>query len=51
MKPREGIFAVLLAAAATLISVGVTHLSIPAGLIAAGVLLGGWAWLVLHEMR
>ncbi len=46
---RELIFAVLLAAAGALIVLGFFDMYRPAGFVSAGVLLGGWSWLVLAD--
>lgn len=47
---RERIFAVLLAVAGGLIVAGVALWSDVFALVAAGVLLGAWAWLILGEV-
>lgn len=46
---REALFALLLLAAAAMVVIGVTLLSVAAGWIAAGVTLAGFGWLVLGE--
>lgn len=47
---RERILAVLLAVAAGLVVAGAALVSDAAALVVAGVLLAGWAWLLLGEV-
>lgn len=47
---RDAIFAVVLAVAAVMVSVGVGFYTFGAGLAVGGVLLAGLAWLVLGEV-
>lgn len=51
MTAREWTLAALLAVAIGLIVAGVADFSDEAAKIAAGVLLAGWAWLVLGEVE
>jgi hypothetical protein len=51
MTFRESLFAALTAIACSLVVAGVGSVHRPSGLIVGGVLLGGWAWLVLAETR
>jgi hypothetical protein len=44
---REAVFAALLIVAAGLIVAGVALVAVPVALVIAGLLLAGWAWLVL----
>lgn len=44
---RDVIFAVVLAVAAVMVSVGVGMYTFGAGLVVGGVLLAGLAWLIL----
>lgn len=46
---NDAIFAVLLAVAATLVSLGAAELHFGAGLVVGGILLAAWAWLVLDD--
>lgn len=46
---RDALFAIVLAAAATLISVGVAYYTFGAGLVTGGLLLAAFGWLVLGE--
>jgi hypothetical protein len=47
---REQILAGLLAIAAVLVATGVARFSSGGALIAAGILLGLWSWLVFGEV-
>lgn len=49
MSVREWIFAVLLAMAGVLVVTGIARWSTAAALVASGVLLAGWGWLVLGD--
>lgn len=50
MSAREWIFAALLAVAAVLVVTGVAQYDPRAGLVAAGVLLAGWAYWVVDDV-
>lgn len=50
MGVRAWIFAGVLVVAAGLVVVGVSMVHQAAGFVAAGVLLAGWAWLVLGDV-
>jgi len=47
---REQILAVLLAVAAALVVWGVAGFSTPAARVSAGLLLAGFAWLILGDV-
>lgn len=49
MSVREALFALLLLAAAGLVTVGAAVVHESAGLIVGGVLLAAWSWLILAE--
>lgn len=46
---RDVLFSIALLFAACLVTVGVSHLHAGTAWIVAGVLLAGWAWLVLAD--
>lgn len=51
MKPREIIFAVILAACVAAIVYGIAQMHQPTAWIAGGVLGGLWAWLLVAEVN
>jgi hypothetical protein len=51
MSTREVMFAAVLAVAAVAVVYGVTGFSPEAAWIIGGVLLAGWAWLILGDVE